>query len=89
MSQSENKFSVPFTDDPTYIPFFFTNADDLFDGNQTMKAAAMAICGSTVEDMKTTCLYDYKVTADAAAAASGVAAQGAFDAAKEALGMLF
>ena len=74
--QNETKFSRNFSEPvPDFIPFFWTSALDLFNNNQTLVDQAIAICKGEIPS----CLFDYKVTLDAAAAAAGNEANSAFN----------
>jgi hypothetical protein len=79
--KSDVKFTSPFQPAPNYTPFFYTTKEELFNNNATLLAEALTVCGGEIP----TCLYDFKVTADAAAAKSGVAAVEEFNAQEELL----
>jgi hypothetical protein len=81
VASSDIKFTTPFNEDKNFIPFFYTSITDLFNGNQTLIDNALKVCGGEYPS----CLFDFKVTADAAAAKSGVAAVNEFQADKELL----
>ena len=86
MPANKNKFTYKVIDeDPGFVPFFYTTIQDLFNNNQTLIDNALKICGGEIPS----CLFDFKVTADAAAAKSGQAAVGEFEADKELLGTAY
>ena len=72
----DNLFTLPHTSlDASFIPFFFTTAEDLFNNDTALIEEARDICGGLTDSQ---CLFDFAQTRDTEAAQAGQAFGEAF-----------